>query len=104
MELRPERAIQNSIPQISFVVTGAVFFQNAQIFVLECFVFVPFFLIENVFPDRLEMRWADTEESIAVLSVKNVGTPSVLMNLDESFLRISTTLAVGNFFVRLQRT
>ncbi len=70
MELRPERAIQNSIPQISFVVTGAVFFQNAQIFVLECFVFVPFFLIENVFPDRLEMRWADTEESIAVLPVK----------------------------------
>ncbi len=103
MELRPERAIQNSIPQISFVVTGAVFFQNAQIFVLECFVFVPFFLIENVFPDRLEMRWADTEESIAVLPVKR-WKAYCLDEFGRTFLRISTTLAVGNFFVRLQRT
>jgi hypothetical protein len=31
---------------------------------------VVLFLIESVFPDRFEMRWAYTEKSVAILPVK----------------------------------
>ena len=37
---------------------------------MECLLFVALFLIENVFPDRLEMRWAYTEKPVAILPVK----------------------------------
>ena len=45
---------------------GRGIFQNAQILVLECLLCVALFLIENVFPDRLEMRWAYTEKSVTI--------------------------------------
>jgi len=64
---------------------------------LERFFFVMFLRIENVFPHGLKIRGTHTKKSVAILPMK-MGTPNVLMNLDESFLRISTTLAVGNFF------
>jgi len=37
---------------------------------MKRFRFVMLFLIENVFPDRLEMRWANAEKTITVLPVK----------------------------------
>ena len=85
------------------MIANAAFFQNAQIFVLQCFFFVMLLLIENVFPHGLKTRRTHAEKSVAILPVK-VCNANVFMNLDESFLRISMTLAVGNFFVRLQRT
>ena len=60
----------NSIPQIPFVVTNVAFFQNAQIFILERFYSVMFFLIENVFPHSVEIRCAYAEKPVAILPVE----------------------------------
>ena len=47
-----------------------VLFQNSEILLLERFLFVMLLLIENIFPNGLEMRCAYTEQPVTVLPVE----------------------------------
>ena len=61
------------------------------------------FLIENVFSDRVEMRWADAEQAVAILPVE-IWNAQCLDKLGRILFENFKTLAAGNFFVSLQRT
>lgn len=66
--IRPEGA--GLVPKVTLIDPNSVFFQKPSVFVLEKLRFVMRFLIFNIGSKCGQMRWADTEDTIAILPLK----------------------------------
>ena len=68
--MRPEGALKILIPEITLVEWYASLEEQSSVFILECLRLVMGVLVQDVFPDDLEMRRTYAEESVACLPSK----------------------------------